>query len=810
MIKKFTPTYFKKSGNNISTIDSSVKLGIGTINPVQRLDIDKGNLRMNRTAAPSTAPTVAVNATAGNLNGTYRYRVTFVTALGETETTAASSPVSPVNQQVNLTNIPVSADSNVIARKIYRTPANGAWPYFCKFLTTINNNVDTTYTDNIPDGSLGAYASENNTTGALIYLDTNIIARFDTQSLSIGYGCLPSSTSFGNTAVGSYALNKNTLGYSNLAFGALSLYNNTTGSSNTGIGAGALYTNTTGSGNLAIGGNALYFCNGSSNVAVGNSSMYNTTGYSNVAIGGNSLYGNTSGYQNLGIGYNAGRYISGGSSPNQTSNNSVYLGYNTMALADGDTNEIVIGASAVGAGSNSVVLGNDSVTKTILKGNVGIGTTSPGAKLDIEGGALMVDSGGAGYGLSFKKLDNTAAWNFGTGGTDHRTLQLYRVDGGVDERWMRFDALNQYGEGAGIHLRPGGTHVMAVLSSSKVGIGTTSPNANLDVAPTIGSNIVTNGNFNSDLSNWTGTDWYWQTDGAGGGWARHTTGTANDLYQTSATVTIGQTYKLVFTVGGATSGLITCTVGGFSSQGVGNGTYTFYFVATATTRINFHPSSTSFDGYIDSVSLQLVTNGNVAVGNSLTVNGYVGIGKAPSNIYALDVKGLVNVNGFSLNNYSGITKWWVEGSGTGGNNFYWRDSSSNYYITLDQTGDMGYGAVTNIFRQRTVVLSPATGTVPLTIIGKASQTAHLFDVKDSAGTVLYCVDNVGNVGIGTTSPNANAILDLTSTTKAFMPPRMTTTQRNAIGTPTAGMVIYNSSTNKLNVYTTAWEEVTSA
>ncbi len=68
----------------------------------------------------------------------------------------------------------------------------------------------------------------------------------------------------------------------------------------------------------------------------------------------------------------------------------------------------------------------------------------------------------------------------------------------------------------------------------------------------------------------------------------------------------------------------------------------------------------------------------------------------------------------------------------------------------------------------------------------------------------------GSVGIGTTSPNANASLDVTSTTKPFMPPRMTTTQRDAVASPTAGMVIYNTSTNKLNVYTTGWEAVTSA
>lgn len=54
----------------------------------------------------------------------------------------------------------------------------------------------------------------------------------------------------------------------------------------------------------------------------------------------------------------------------------------------------------------------------------------------------------------------------------------------------------------------------------------------------------------------------------------------------------------------------------------------------------------------------------------------------------------------------------------------------------------------------------------------------------------------------------NAILDLQSTTKAFIPPRMTTTQRDAIGTPSAGMVIYNTTTGVLNFYNgSAWGAV---
>lgn len=83
-------------------------------------------------------------------------------------------------------------------------------------------------------------------------------------------------------------------------------------------------------------------------------------------------------------------------------------------------------------------------------------------------------------------------------------------------------------------------------------------------------------------------------------------------------------------------------------------------------------------------------------------------------------------------------------------------------------------------------------------------------IDRSANVARMHFDANGGIGVGTTTPNANTMLDIVSTTKAFMPPRMTTTQRNNIASPTAGMMIYNTTTNKLNVYTTAWEAVTSA
>jgi hypothetical protein len=55
---------------------------------------------------------------------------------------------------------------------------------------------------------------------------------------------------------------------------------------------------------------------------------------------------------------------------------------------------------------------------------------------------------------------------------------------------------------------------------------------------------------------------------------------------------------------------------------------------------------------------------------------------------------------------------------------------------------------------------------------------------------------------------ASALLEVQSTTKGFLPPRMTTTQKNAIATPAAGLVVYDSTTNKLACYNgTTWNDL---
>jgi hypothetical protein len=77
-------------------------------------------------------------------------------------------------------------------------------------------------------------------------------------------------------------------------------------------------------------------------------------------------------------------------------------------------------------------------------------------------------------------------------------------------------------------------------------------------------------------------------------------------------------------------------------------------------------------------------------------------------------------------------------------------------------------------------------------------------VTDATGTF------VSNLLVGTTTDVASSKLTIDSTTQGFLPPRMTTTQKNAISSPAAGLVVYDTTLGKLCVYTTAWETITSA
>lgn len=66
-------------------------------------------------------------------------------------------------------------------------------------------------------------------------------------------------------------------------------------------------------------------------------------------------------------------------------------------------------------------------------------------------------------------------------------------------------------------------------------------------------------------------------------------------------------------------------------------------------------------------------------------------------------------------------------------------------------------------------------------------------------TLVLCFSGLINaqIGIGTTTPDASAVLDLSSTTKGLLPPRMTTIQQSNLVNPAIGLMVYNTTTSQL-------------
>ena len=78
--------------------------------------------------------------------------------------------------------------------------------------------------------------------------------------------------------------------------------------------------------------------------------------------------------------------------------------------------------------------------------------------------------------------------------------------------------------------------------------------------------------------------------------------------------------------------------------------------------------------------------------------------------------------------------------------------------------------------------------------------------------MIATAQTTGSVGVGTTTPNTNAVLDITSTTKGLLMPRLTAAQRTTLtatlSATTNGLIIYNLTTLKFNYWDgTQWKDM---
>jgi hypothetical protein len=227
-------------------------------------------------------------------------------------------------------------------------------------------------------------------------------------NVSVGdYNLYYNTTGYGNTALGHGALIENTTGYENTGIGKYSLQRNTTGRYNVSVGSSAMNSNNTGLYNTAIGVNAIYANqSGQNNSALGFGALQNIKSSNNTAVGANAMFYNETGTSSVVIGYYAGY----GVASNSFSSSTIIGTYAGKSVTTG-SNNIIIGSEAgdaITSGSNNIVIGtnidapsntasnqlnianiiyginNSGTGSTLSTGTIGIGTTSPFAKLSIH------------------------------------------------------------------------------------------------------------------------------------------------------------------------------------------------------------------------------------------------------------------------------------------------------------------------------------------------------------------------------------------------------------------------------------------
>jgi hypothetical protein len=179
-----------------------------------------------------------------------------------------------------------------------------------------------------------------------------------------------------------------------LALGPGALGSLTTGVGNTAVGHAALAQLTAASSSTAVGTNALTRSEGQGNTAVGFDTLpRNTSGFSNVAVGTTALRNNTIGASNTSLGafaltqHDGSRTTAIGSQAGSLAlggNDNTYIGFGAESIRAFPTNATAVGARAAVAQDHSLVLGSivgvNGATSSV---RVGIGTTTPGALLDL-------------------------------------------------------------------------------------------------------------------------------------------------------------------------------------------------------------------------------------------------------------------------------------------------------------------------------------------------------------------------------------------------------------------------------------------
>ena len=346
-----------------------------------------------------------------------------------------------------------------------------------------------------------------------------------------------------------------------------------------------------------------------------------------------------------------------------------------------------------------------------------------------------------------------------------------------------------------------------------------------------------------------------------------TVGTTATLSAASSYTLTGGTKFQVFGNGNVTWGGSTSTIGGANSKMWWDATNNALNIGTATIQstylLNVNGSSqiTIPSGVTATYALTINSPSGSNLSNGILIGGgYIGNGcivfntngsghpygvynTSGSNVSAMlggTVSSMCNLTttSYSLINYSGgiLTPSGVNSGGITVND----SSTTPYAFSANRTGSGVFRTYNQVMNSVTFLASTPNNSTLIssyyysagngsvwTQMYEANQFgAILIDNTYLSGAVtktafIWSTTSVGVLGermrlvgdsllINTTSPDSSSILSIVSNTKGVLLPRMTTTQKTSITSPATGLVLYDTTLNKLCVFTgTVWETVTS-
>lgn len=482
------------------------------------------------------------------------------------------------------------------------------------------------------------------------------------------------------------------------------------------------------------------------------------------------------------------------------------------------------------SGNATLSFGTSTVSTlyAVTNGNVGIGTSSPGAKLHVSGTTETI----------IKVSD--------TGGAYLDILQQ-----ATNSYLIASNALIFYN---------GGSERARITSTGNVGIGTTNPSGHmLDVASTAG-NVgnsairalfpVGGGLLNTEFGALAYRNGVWTAvygkQGAASSAAYFDgnvgigTATPSQKLNVVGNISISYTNSLIIQDAAGASGFtLTNSSAGVVMRQANNGLLKFWagFSSSASNIISFAVGN-------NTEIARFTNDGNLGIGTTSP--------NTPFDIQTNSSAYAINIRNRSSNDYSNITFSQYDGT-TYNASLGWAISrfrittgglgDAYERFTITSTGNVGIGTTSPLYKLQLyssdtsqpslvgVNVYPTVGMTlghgynfggfmsPNNITSKIQfrpsgspgyfsddivfyTTAPQLVPSDSdASSEVMRVTSSGSVGIGTSITDRSAILDVVSRSKGFLPPRMSYTDMVSIPAPAAGLVVYDVTNNKLTVYT---------